>query len=107
MAPSPFAELDEIRHVLQPHYPALRAIPSRAKLLRSPLYASIAPQLTPLLTAVKAAEINSATGMLTFRSSIAQDLAEGHVEAAAEYLRNMVALADDAMDHLQQAMETS
>ena len=53
MAPSPFAELDEIRHVLQPHYPALRAIPSRAKLLRSPLYASIAPQLTPLLTAVE------------------------------------------------------
>ncbi|MBL9041886.1 MAG: endonuclease/exonuclease/phosphatase family protein [Myxococcales bacterium] len=53
MAPSPFAELDEIRHALQPHYPALRAIPSRAKLLRSPLYASIAPQLTPLLTAVE------------------------------------------------------
>lgn len=64
-------------------------------------------ELTPLLTAVKAAEIDSATGALTFKSPIAQDLAEGHVEAVAEYLRDMVALAGDAMDHLQQSIETS
>ncbi len=50
---SAFSELNEIRHGLQPHYETLRAIPSRQKLLSSPLYADISSQLEPLLCGVE------------------------------------------------------
>jgi len=50
---SAFSELSEIRHGFQPHFEALRAIPSRQKLLSSALYADISSQLDPLLCAVE------------------------------------------------------
>ena len=50
---TPFSALSEIRHGLQPHYEALRAIPNRQKLLSSALYSDISSELEPLLCAVE------------------------------------------------------
>ncbi len=50
---TPFTRLDALTHGLAPHYGALRAIRRRQDLLRSPLYARIAPELDRLLDGVE------------------------------------------------------
>lgn len=52
---SPFSSLTTLSHSLQPHYAALRLIPSRRKLSKSPLYAQMEAELVPLLSAVEQA----------------------------------------------------
>ncbi|MBL8632792.1 MAG: endonuclease/exonuclease/phosphatase family protein [Myxococcales bacterium] len=52
---SPFSSRTDISHNLQPHYAALRLIPSRRKLMKSPLYAQIEPALRSVLSAVETA----------------------------------------------------
>ena len=51
-----FQTLREIRHTLSPHYPALRAFPSRAQFVSSPLYSQIEHELSCVLSGIEHGE---------------------------------------------------